>query len=131
MNLWKFVEILDGPIPYGTFSNCSMLENIILPKNLESIGEMAFYYCEGLKNLVIPNSVINLGENIFVHCFNLTIYCESTVKNENWENNWNVIQYADDNYLWYEEILTYWYSETRPTTTGNYWHYVDGVVAKW
>jgi len=25
----------------------------------------------------------------------------------------------------------YFYSENEPTTEGNYWHYVDGVVTKW
>jgi hypothetical protein len=24
-----------------------------------------------------------------------------------------------------------YYSETEPTDTGNYWHYVDGVVTEW
>jgi hypothetical protein len=25
----------------------------------------------------------------------------------------------------------YYYSESEPTTSGNYWHYVDGVPTKW
>ena len=30
-----------------------------------------------------------------------------------------------------EKLTVYYYSETEPTEDGNFWHYVDGVPAKW
>lgn len=29
------------------------------------------------------------------------------------------------------DATTHHYSETPPTESGNYWHYVDGVVTVW
>lgn len=31
----------------------------------------------------------------------------------------------------YKETTIYCYSENKPTTTGDYWHYVDGVITIW
>jgi hypothetical protein len=32
---------------------------------------------------------------------------------------------------WESRLTVYFYSETKPTEEGNYWHYVDGVPTKW
>lgn len=69
----KTINIVEGikSIPYGTFQ-CKSLENISLPKTLESIGEDAFYDCAALKSITIPQNVKSIGSDAFRHCSNLT-----------------------------------------------------------
>jgi hypothetical protein len=47
------------------------------------------------------------------------------------EEDWNKID-IDENYNLYFICATrYFYSETQPIESGNYWHYVDGVPTPW
>ncbi|MBQ9118220.1 MAG: hypothetical protein IJY11_03350 [Clostridia bacterium] len=72
-----------------------------------------------MTEIVIPDSVTSINKYAFGECDNLTIYCEATSKPIGWDSDWNY------------NCPTYWYSETQPTTEGNYWHYVDGVPTIW
>ena len=54
-----------------SFCKCTNLESIILPKNLTSIGENAFYFCENLAKISIPVSVTNIGKWAFYNCAKL------------------------------------------------------------
>ena len=44
----------------------------IIPDNVTSIGECAFYYCYNLTSVTIPNSVTIIGNGAFFDCRNLT-----------------------------------------------------------
>ncbi|MBR5514839.1 MAG: leucine-rich repeat protein, partial [Clostridia bacterium] len=68
----KTVVITGGDIPYGAFSNCSKIENIVLPDNTEDIPPYTFYGCTSLKQVSVPNSVSSIGEYAFYQCINLT-----------------------------------------------------------
>ena len=54
----------------NAFYYCSnMTGELIIPESITSIGEYAFEYCTGLTGpLNIPNSVIELGESAFANC---------------------------------------------------------------
>ena len=54
------------------FRNKSNLVKILLPENLTSIGEYAFYECSSLTSITIPNSVTSIGEYAFQFCESLT-----------------------------------------------------------
>ena len=54
------------------FRNKSNLVKILLPENLTSIGEYAFYECSSLTSITIPNSVTSIGEYAFQFCDSLT-----------------------------------------------------------
>ncbi len=48
--------------------------------------------------------------------------------------DWEKIEYetqTGDGERYFFLATNYFYSETKPTNTGNYWHYVDGVATKW
>lgn len=54
------------------FSNCTELEHIELPNNLENIGDYMFSDCDGLASIIIPESVSGIGENAFAGCDSLS-----------------------------------------------------------
>jgi hypothetical protein len=51
--------------------NCDLLEEIILPQNITSIGKQAFYMCSSISEINIGNSLESIGELAFAGCNNL------------------------------------------------------------
>lgn len=45
---------------------------MIIPGNVTSIGEAAFYYCSSLTSVTIGNGVTSIGEHAFDGCSGLT-----------------------------------------------------------
>lgn len=99
-------------------------KNTTISSDIVGIGDYAFFACE-LTSIMIPNSVTSIGEGTFEVCSSLKeVYYEGT------STEWNQIRKG----MYNDELTSasrYYYSETKPTTSGNYWHYVDGVVTKW
>ncbi len=58
-------------IPASAFSGKSTLQFIVLPENLISIGDKAFYDCDFFTSIRIPNNVITIGNNAFQNCSSL------------------------------------------------------------
>ena len=54
------------------FENRSLLEKIILPENLESIGYSALYGCESLDSIQLPESLRKIDSHAFCGCRKLT-----------------------------------------------------------
>lgn len=87
-------------------------------------------YGKTLSKIEIPDAIdgediVSINEQAFYGCKNFTIvYYKGT------ESEWNNIAIYHDN-----DALTnatrYYYSESKPTTTGNYWRYVGGVPTPW
>ena len=121
------ITLPDSVISIGkmTFQACIALKNIKLSNNLSYIGESAFQVCRQLTSIVIPTSLTKLDVLVFERCDNFkTVYYMGNIE------EWNNIENIDDNTaLTSREI--YYYSETKPTTDGNYWHYVDGTPTIW
>lgn len=71
-----FTEILLGKnitsIGYAAFSACSSLQKISLPKELTTISNFAFSSCSSLSEVTIPESVSWIGKNAFYRCSSLT-----------------------------------------------------------
>ncbi|MBE5742850.1 MAG: hypothetical protein E7360_06025 [Clostridiales bacterium] len=91
--------------------------NLALPSYITEIYQYAFYDCDSLTSVVIPDSVTSIGDYAFYNCYNLTsVYYKGTA------SDWTKIPIGSNN-----EKLTsarlYYYSETEPTESGNYWHY--------
>ena len=57
-------------LPESAFNTTSVLEHIILPKNLMAIERFAFQD-SGIKELVLPKTVTELGRDITYYCRNL------------------------------------------------------------
>lgn len=59
-------------LPESAFMSTFSLENIILPKNLTSIGIFAFQD-SGIREFVLPKSVTSIGRDIFYYADNLEV----------------------------------------------------------
>ena len=83
-------------------------------------------YCNSLTSVIIPESVTSIGYMAFAECNTLeAVYYRGTA------TQWQAVTIGSDAF---ESATTvYYYSETQPTDTGNWWHFgTDGVTpVKW
>ena len=125
-NLLSFVipdSVTD--IDQEAFSGCDNLAFISIGNGVKKISFYAFDNCEKLTAVVIGNGVNIVYQYAFRYCSNLTsVYYTGTA------DDWNKISiYNENDYL--KNATRYYYSETQPTTEGNFWHYVDGQPVAW
>ena len=131
-----------------TFWNCNSLTSITIPNSVTSIGEKAFSNCTSLTSITIPDSVTSIGYSAFSNCTSLTSITlpDNVTYIGKWAfsicSNLTSVYYKGTASDWsnisidlYNSQLTdarrYYYSKTKPTASGNYWHYVDGAPTKW
>ena len=55
----------------GAFASCFELTSVTIPNSVTRIGDFAFSYCSSLKNITIPNSVKGIGKWAFANCTDL------------------------------------------------------------
>ncbi len=53
------------------FQKCNMLQSVVLPSGLKTIGTCAFGYCIYLTDLQIPSGVTTIGNSVFSGCSRL------------------------------------------------------------
>lgn len=58
------IKYIDG----NAFSDCNMLESVVIPNSVTYIGPWAFYNCESLVNITIPETVTNIEDHAFCSC---------------------------------------------------------------
>ncbi len=111
----------------GAFSGCTGLTSIKIPDGVTSITHDVFSQCSGLKTIIIPKSVKSIGIGAFYGCTLTAVYYKGTA------GDWNGVSVNNSaviNGNLTREIV-YFYSETMPMISGNYWHYVNGVPVQW
>ena len=68
---YSILQSLDH-IPVRFFQKFYDLTSIIVPDNITSIGDWAFFGCVSLTSITIPNSVTSIGDGAFGNCEKLT-----------------------------------------------------------
>lgn len=121
----KSVELGNGitTIPSSAFYYCSSLKKIIIPEGVTLINSSAFRYCSSLTTVVLPKTLTYIYDYAFYNCgvLNCIYYLGSST-------DWNNI-YIYDSFS--KSTPVYYYSETEPTESNVYWHYVDGEPTVW
>ena len=102
----------------------STIETITIPRNVKKISSCAFSKTP-LKEIVILNNQIEIASEAFDYCDELTSVYFNGTKEE--FNNIKVNEYNEKFFL----ANVYYYSDTKPSSSGNYWHYVDNTVTIW
>ena len=107
---------------YGMY--CGHIEGIVLPDSITNISERAFYSAYSLRNIIIPKNVKSVGEDAFRYCDMLTIYCESETKPDGWAETWNssnkpVYWGINENNLLEKNGIIYVVNDGKATVTGS------------
>lgn len=104
-------------IPYRCFFDASALVTIDIPEGVTTIEEDAFSACQALRTVVLPSTLETVEHSAFIDSSALTV-----VFYKGTQEQFEKIEISDKN----EELLAakrYYYSETQPTESGDFWHY--------
>ncbi len=103
----------------------------VLPEGLESIGKDALR-ATNIRRFILPRSLRFLGKGAFGGCATLPSGEKAALPDLYYGGSaeeWRTLKNTDG---WEADgIRVFFYSEAKPTSEGNYWHYVDGVPAAW
>ena len=109
----------------NSFWYCTSLRSVTLD-GIASIEDRAFCECSNLTSVTIGNSVTSIGDEAFSGCTSLTsVYYKGTAE------EWQKIS-IDDYNTYLTNATRYYYSESEPVESGNYWHYDEkGQIVVW
>ena len=132
------ITVEEGNLNYYSAGNCiieKMTNKLIIGCNystiplddsVEQIGSFAFSSCSLLESLIVPVSLKEIQRYAFDECAALNIvYYLGTQKD--WANI-KIDSYENEAII---NANIYFYSENLPTSSGNYWRYVNGVPTTW
>ena len=93
------------------YLNGNLVTDLIIPDNVTSIGDNAFYGCSSLESVTIPDSVTSIGDYAFKGCSSLesVIIPDSVTSIGKWvfsSDNLEVTINTDDKYLYSEDGTT-------------------------
>lgn len=111
-------------IEANAFESLTDLRRVELPSKLKKIGARAFGAAK-LDFLIIPNSLKEIGANAFGDCNSMkcVFYFGTQAK-------WDEITFGSANDP-VKSVPRYYYSEQKPTTAGNFWHFVNSEPMLW
>lgn len=110
----------DHPYLYFWKESSSNTSPLTLHESTKIIGDYVISPWTETQSILIPQSVIFINYDAFQDAMWLRFIYYSGTKHD-----WN------EHFPNFSTSYVYFYSETQPSTTGKYWHYVDGVPTKW
>lgn len=130
----KYLKSLTIPdriseIDKAAFSGLTSLTSLTIGDGVTKIWDGGFDKCNSLTSVVIGSGVRDIGASGIAGKNLQTVYYKGT------EEQWNQVSVymsdSDTGNYYLNKAKKYFYSETQPETTGNYWHYVDGEITVW
>lgn len=108
---------------FCAFSNCYNLTIVNIPDSITYISQSVFWNCDNLTSVIISNNVTEVSNGAFSYCTKLEfVYFKGT------QTQFSQMSISDGN-TEFTDATVYYYSETKPTADGFYWHYdTDGVT---
>lgn len=104
-------------IPYRCFFECEKLITSDIPEGVTLIEENAYASCKALQTVVLPSTLKTIEDSAFLDCSTLVaVFFRGT------EEQFDEVEIMKNN----DKLLNasiYFYSETKPETEGNFWHY--------
>lgn len=129
------------------FSDCISLYRVTLPESISCIGDSAFNASYNLKSVILPSTLTEIQNDAFRDCISLiSIVIPKNVSNIDsgafWKSALKTIYYEGTKEEWealncriftaqLSPVTEYFYSETKPTDTDNYWRYVNNKPKIW
>ncbi|MDE6583937.1 MAG: leucine-rich repeat domain-containing protein, partial [Anaeroplasmataceae bacterium] len=129
--VWEEVTSIEIPkgitkIKSYQFNGFEHITSVSISNSVTKIDSNAFVNCSDLTQVILSDSVTRIEADAFKNCANLQdVYFTGT--SEAWEKIY--IHRSNTAFLVPEAI--YYYSETQPVESGNYWHYNNGELVKW
>lgn len=112
-------------IQLHAFDGCSGLVELRLGKNLRKIGMNAFAGCRSLKELYLSDKITSIEAGAFENCRALEkVYYGGT------SAQWAALDVKPNTHA-VQDSCIYFYSESQPTTSGNFWRYVNEAPTAW
>lgn len=108
----------------GAFMNCTTLKTVSITDGVNTaVYNYAFYNCKNLESIVLSTKVTWLGYGVFENCdkFSTIYYCGNATQ-------FNEINTSNTSLSGYK---VYYYSATKPATSGSYWYYDGGKATAW
>lgn len=123
-----FATTTASPFSYdeNLYIDGELITDIVIPDGTTKINQYCFYCYNAATRVVIPTSVTSIGTKAFYSTIvglSRNIYYKGTAsqfKQITLEDNWKC-----------DKDTVFYYSATKPTTSGNYWHYVNNVPTVW
>ena len=102
------------------------IKEIVIPDSVEMIERRAFWGCQELTTIVIGKGVKVIETSAFDGCYNSDIYYRGS------EADWKNVTISNRDFTTLDTSRLYFYSESKPQSEGNFWHYGEGgKPAKW
>lgn len=111
---------------HAIFRSCYNIKNVNIGNKVQYIPEYAFEN-GSCKSVIIPTGVTTIKNSAFRYWSNLSVvYYMGTAA------QWEKILIENTNNSYLLDASRYYYSETKPTEEGDYWHYDEnGNVVEW
>lgn len=130
------------------FYGCDNLKTVNIPTSLEKVSDSSFCFTK-IESAILPEGLTKIEMYGFAHCYELkTVYLPSTIKYiqagafrandklsavyyNGTKEDFKHVKVTNISNQSIGDNNIYYYSETKPSETGKYWHYVDGSYTAW
>ncbi len=107
----------------NVFASCTSLKKVELAEGICILPSSMFSNCESLTEVYLPSTITKISDSAFRNCGSVKFFYNGT--SEDFEKITVNKTSTSDSFAGIDSTNLYFYSETMPTTDGNYWHYLD------